>query len=159
MFLYRLKGTDYPSQFFFVNKISTLPINGATQKFDIDDESVSDIGTNIDNLYSIVLTLDDNFGYCIKGITVKISENTYEFTSEKYFGTGIVISKKCDYSFKYICGDTPLIQCYDNYLELNRVKPRGIYTLDIHTCITKGGDMTAKNMKDNVYAVCTTQKN
>ena len=152
--LFRLKGTNYPSQFFFVNKISTLPINGATQTFIIDDEFVEDLVTNIDSLSSIVLILNDDYGYCITDITVKISDDVYEFSSNEYFGTGIIISNKCDYSFRYLCDNQPIVQCYDNYLELNRLQPRGIYTLDIHTCISDGSDMTASNMKDNVYAVC-----
>ena len=110
--------------------------------------------TNIDNLYSIVLILDDDYGYCIANITVKISDDVYEFSSDEYFGTGIIISNKCDYSFKYLSDNHPIVQCYDNYLELNRFQPRGIYTIDIHTCISDGADMTASNMKDNVYAVC-----
>ena len=82
-----------------------------------------------------------------------INTTRYEFSSDEYFGNGIVISNNCDYSFRYLSQDLPLIKCYDNYLELNRYKKRGIYTLDIHTCIIDGADMTVKNMKDNVYAV------
>ena len=109
---------------------------------------------NIGDLYSIVIILDDNYGYCIKDITILISDDIYEFNSEEYFGNGIILSNKCDYSFKYLANNLPLVQCYDNYFELNTNQIRGIYTLDIHTCISDGADMTVSNMKDNVYAVC-----
>ena len=87
-------------------------------------------------------------------MSVTISNTTYQFSSDEYFGNGLIISNKCDYSFQYLHDDLPLIQCYDNYLELNRYKKRGIYTLDIHTCISDGSDMTVSNMKNNVYVVC-----
>ena len=55
-----------------------------------------------------------------------ILNDVYEFSSDKYFGNGLIISNNCDYSFKYLSENLPMIQCYDIYLELNRFQPRGI---------------------------------
>ena len=122
--------------------------------FDFYDDYSNSLSSNIGELTSMVIAMDDDFGYCIKDITVTISENVYQFSSDEYFGNGIIISSACDYSFRYLSDNLPLISCHDDYLELFTYKTRGIYTLDIHTCIADGSDMTFSNMKDNVYSVC-----
>ena len=144
----QLKGSDYPSEFFYVNQLSTLPINGQSMSFDIE------LTTDIADLLSIVIAVDDNYGYCLQTVIVTISQNVSIFSSDEYFGNGIILSNECDYSFRYLSDHMPLISCHDDPLELSTYSTRGMYELDIHTCISDASGMTASNMKDNVYAVC-----
>ena len=99
----QLKGSNYPSQFFFVNQLSPLPINGETMEFDIPNDYIQELTTNIGDLQSIVMALDDNdFGYCIKNMTIQISHDIYKFSADDYFGNGIILSAECNYSFRYL---------------------------------------------------------
>eukprot|EP01084_Bolivina_argentea_P168168 291703_1 len=65
----QIKGVHGASQFFYVNKHSSLPTNGATKIFMINDiKRLSDIG----ELYSVILSMADNQGFCIKSLVINI---------------------------------------------------------------------------------------
>eukprot|EP01084_Bolivina_argentea_P236170 397190_1 len=120
------------SPWFFVNKLSALPKQGQSMDFGIYHLVPEEIG----DLYSVVISVDDSYGYCIGAVTITISGNKYNFNSDDYFGHGILLGNKCDYSFKFLSSDLPLISCIDDFLELNTYSKRGIYEVDIHTCIS-----------------------
>lgn len=147
----QLKGSNFPSQFFYVNQIDSLPVNGNNKTYEYSQEFSHSLSSSIGELQSVVLAVADDFGYCVKGIEITLSETVYEFNSNDYFGSGVILSSKCDHSYRYLSNDLPLIPCKDNYLELFTYQTRGIYSLDLHSCIAEGSDMTAGNMKDNVF--------
>lgn len=147
----KIIGSLSSSSFFYVNKYSKLPINGETSTFDIP-------GQNYGDLYSIQIFVDDPYGFCIQSLEVNVSEKTYVFNGDKYFGSGIILAPECKYSHQFISNNLPLITCNPGILDLNANQSRGIYSVDIHSCIGDGTGISAKNMKDNVYAVIMGKK-
>jgi len=147
----QLKGLNGITEFFIVNSQLPLPTQGRSTIFTVQDIDVS----NIAELYSVLLSVDDLSGYCIQDLSVGYIFNgsavEYIFNSSSYFGNGIILSNQCKHSYRYISSDIPLISCIENYLELNVYKKRGIYELDIHTCIIDNAGMSINNMKNNLY--------
>eukprot|EP01083_Nonionella_stella_P020125 55788_1 len=143
----QLKGTLGASPWFFVNKLSPLPTVGQIMDFEVWDVIPEDIG----ELYSVLISVDDSYGYCLAGISIIISGSPYVFGSDDYFGHGIILGSSCDYTFKFVSHDFPLLSCVDNYLELNTYSTRGIYEVDIHTCISDESGLAAPNMVDSFY--------
>eukprot|EP01083_Nonionella_stella_P077526 211764_1 len=143
----QLKGSNGQSHSFNVNEYSSLPVHGQTAGFWIG----VDVGT-VGSLYSVVLSVDDPHGYCIKELTVNLANGqNYTFDEYGYFGTGIVLSDCCQYSYKSILPHAPLIRCIDDYLELYTDTMRGIYHVNMHTCVEKDSGMCALNMEDALY--------
>eukprot|EP01084_Bolivina_argentea_P164157 285431_1 len=146
----QLKGNLGASKYFFVNKLSQLPMNGNISTFDISQQDIprsADVG----DLYFVEIELDDSYGYCIKHLVVKIAEEVYIFNENNYFGNGVIVAAECKYSYRYLGIDKPLISCTEDPFELSIFSKRGIYELDIHTCINDDSGMIVSNMKRNVY--------
>eukprot|EP01084_Bolivina_argentea_P013622 25568_1 len=143
----QLKGSNGQSRFFNVNEYSSLPVHGRTAGFWIG----VDLAT-VGSLYSVVLSVDDPHGYCIKELTVNLANGrSYTFDEYGYFGTGIVLSDCCQYSYKSVLPQAPLIRCIDDYFELYTDTMRGIYHVNMHTCVDKDAGMCALNMEDALY--------
>ena len=142
----RLLGSSGSSSYFEVNKYGQLPILGETLSF---EQGL--ISTDIGELYSIQLSVDDSLGYCIKSIQISYNNNVYIFDSDGYFGSGLILANECKYSYRYLTNDLPLIKCHIGELDLNVYSERGIYSLELHSCIGEENGISAQNMKDNVY--------
>ena len=141
----QLKGFRDSSDFVFVNNDDTLPIYGNSKTFFLH----YDMG-RIGELHSIVLTVDDPHGYCISGLSVHI-HGIDHFFDAYHFGTGVVLSKQCKYSYKSISPHLPLLACFDDYFELYTYRYRGIYKLIMHTCTDCESGISAKEMEHNLY--------
>ena len=129
----KLTGIESVSSYGYVNSYSQLPINGNSQTF--DQLLLSNIH-NVTDLYSIHLIIDDPFGYCIKSLSITLDNNKiYKFDNNNYFGNGLILASECDYSYKFINNKLPLIKCIQGQLDLIFNKSRGIYKLDLHSCI------------------------
>ena len=101
------------SSFFYVNKISQLPINGKSFIYNnIELLNKNNIGYN---LLSVLIGINDKYGYCIKELSINLNGiKNYIFNSKNYFGNGIILSSNCKYSYKVISSNLPLILCIDN---------------------------------------------
>ncbi len=128
----KLKGTGGVTQYEFVNKFHYLPLNGDMHTFYINSPTIAAIG----DLLSLDLRVNDEDGYCMKDLSIQIYDTNYyyHFSSANYFGHGIMLSSKCDYSYQFLSHDIPLISCLDDVLQLKTYSTRARYQVNIHTC-------------------------
>ena len=129
----RLKGSGGSSELLTVNRISGLPTNGGTQSFLVG--SAHGIG----DFRGLSLSVDDSLGlgYCVKSLSLTMQQNVstnmtnaanktiyeeqmmhFDF-AEDFFGSGLILSTECDYSFRYMGEGRPMLQCLDYMLELD----------------------------------------
>ena len=93
----QLKGEYDSSRFFFVNENKPLPTYGNTERYWIDMVIDDHYGYS-DKLFSVLISLSDSFGYCIKYLTVQLhgDKNNIKYKFDHYqFGQGIIISDDC----------------------------------------------------------------
>eukprot|EP01084_Bolivina_argentea_P294130 506012_1 len=146
-------GSQGASKLFYVNEYAALPINNKDESYYIDYMS------GLGNIYSISLSVNDKYGYCMRGINIDFQQSihkpviSYNFPSTKYFGSGIVLSNTCGFSYRYLSPNVPMIRCISDRLQLNVDSKRGIYKLGIHSCISAQSDISSRAMKNNLYAV------
>eukprot|EP01083_Nonionella_stella_P173195 596693_1 len=147
----QFKGEYDASPFFWVNDCGSLPTNGMTQTYHAMDY-MHDIGGM---LQSIVVSVNDAYGYCIRRLSIHSDNNGYghyEFDYD-YFGMGLILANHCPYTYRSVTPHRSMIRCYDDYLELYTMRRRGVYKLIMHSCVHKHSQIAAQDMKKKVYGV------
>eukprot|EP01083_Nonionella_stella_P005153 14967_1 len=156
-----LAGDCGQSMFFWLGSDDNLPAYGLSSVFypDSSDTGIYSQSTLCD-LHSVSIASSDWHGFCIKELEVTIFRSIYTFNSSDYFGNGVVLKKACDYSYIQTVPDSPLLDsrllsCVDNGFTVHSYSPRGIYDVDIHSCISDGSSddssIQLPNMVSNVY--------
>eukprot|EP01083_Nonionella_stella_P298571 1013382_1 len=143
----QLKSQYDASPFFFVNDRS-LPTHGQTQIYNINPRYYIH-----NTLQSIVLTMNDAYGYCMKRIAIHSSNDKYYNFGHSYFGMGVMLSNHCHYTYISLSKHRTLFRCIDDHFELYTQRTRGIYKLNLHTCERIDSGISAVDMKQNVYSV------
>eukprot|EP01084_Bolivina_argentea_P013484 25318_1 len=147
----QLKGSNGSTPLVYVNDVSVLPINGKTSVYYV--QMKYDIG----KLYSVWLSVQDSYGYCIQNLHVNIGTKHYTF-NHTYFGNGVILSSTCEYTFRSLASGIHLLPCFDVPFELGTFSSRGIYNLTLHTCANQGSGMSETDMVGNLYTVIMGKK-
>ena len=137
----RLKGMEGSTSYFYGNPDNQLPTYGDTFTF---TRSIYNIG----DMNSVDISVEDENGFCISELSISYENDSYTFGAD-YFGSGLILAAKCKYSYKYIKRGSPLISCIEGQLNLNTYISRGIYDLQLHSCIGSGNGIAAQNMIGN----------
>eukprot|EP01084_Bolivina_argentea_P090033 162294_1 len=153
----KLSTTEGVSKYFVVNPYNMLPINGENNTYEISvDNLLNPVSEDFNLLTANLVLYADN--YCINSLifNFKVQNSatikTYDLTAN--FGTGVVLSQDCEYAYKYIDDNTPLLPCFD-VLELSTYKTRRVHKAEISTCVIPGSGMDLKYMKNNIYMTLT----